>query len=77
MWRLRQLDLESARLQKFAAERDLEIEVVRVIAVKNGQPARPAKTACLCQDAGPGIIGSKKPGRFTGALWDAWRTSKN
>lgn len=77
MWHLRQLDLESAHLQKLVVERDLEIEVVRVIAVKNDECTRPAITACLCQDARPGNNGSKKLGRFTVALWDARRTSKN
>jgi putative transposase len=38
--RLRQIETENARLKKLLAERDLEIEVMKEIAVKNGRRAR-------------------------------------
>ncbi len=34
--RLRQLETENARLKKLVAERDLEIEVMKEVAAKNG-----------------------------------------
>jgi len=38
--RLRQLEQENAKLKKLVAERDLEIEVMKEIAAKNGRRAR-------------------------------------
>ena len=37
--RLRQLEAENAKLKKLVAERDLEIEVMKEIAAKNGERA--------------------------------------
>lgn len=51
--RLRQLELENARLKKLVVERDLEIEVMKEIAIKNGERTRPAQAGRLCQDARP------------------------
>ena len=35
VWHLKQLEAENARLKKLAAERDLEIEVMKEVAAKN------------------------------------------
>jgi putative transposase len=40
--RLRQLETENARLKKLVAERDLEIEVMKEVAAKNGERAGPS-----------------------------------
>src|ERR1044071_10319692 len=40
--RLKQLEQENARLKKLVAERDLEIEVMKEIAAKNGRRAGPS-----------------------------------
>ena len=37
--RLRQLEVENGRLKKLVAERDLEIEVMKEVAAKNGERA--------------------------------------
>jgi putative transposase len=37
--RLKQVEKQNARLKKLAAERDLEIEVMKEIAAKNGERA--------------------------------------
>ncbi len=57
--RLRQLEQENARLKKLLAERDLEIEVTKEIAGKNGERTRPSPTGCVRPRAGavgtPGV----------------------
>jgi len=40
--RLKQLEVENGRLKKLVAERDLEIEVMKEIAAKNGRRAGPS-----------------------------------
>ena len=42
--RLRQLEQENAKLKKLVAERDLEIEVMKEVAAKNGECTRSAQT---------------------------------
>src|SRR5215468_10621652 len=53
--RLKQLEQENARLKKLVAERDLEIEVMKEIATKNGEAgavysalAGPSRAGGLC-----------------------------
>ena len=43
--RLKALEVENARLKKIVAERDLEIEVMKEVAAKNGKRVRPAATS--------------------------------
>ena len=40
--RLKQLEIENARLKKLVAERDLEIEVMKEVAAKNWLACRPS-----------------------------------
>lgn len=54
--RLRTLEQENARLKKILAERDLEVEVMKEIAVKNGERTRPPATGGLRD--GPRAVGS-------------------
>ena len=49
--RLRVLEQQNARLKKLVAERDLEIEVMKEIAAKNGERARSAATGGLREGA--------------------------
>jgi len=49
--RLRQL--ENARLKKPVVERDLEIEVMKEIAVKTGERAGPPRRGIVCDRSGP------------------------
>src|SRR5271170_4773056 len=51
--RLKQLEQENARLKKLVAERDLEIEVMKEIAVKNGERAGPPRSGGVCDAPGP------------------------
>lgn len=57
VWRLKQLEQENARLKKLVAERDLEIEVIKEIAAKNGERAGAARwrmrQAGVCRGGGP------------------------
>ncbi len=46
--RLKQLEQENARLKKLVAERDLEIEVMKEIAAKNGERAGPPGAGDVC-----------------------------
>ena len=41
--RLRQLEQENGKLKKLVAERDLEIDVMKEVAAKNGERVRPAE----------------------------------
>ena len=43
--RLRQLEVENARLKKLVAERDLEIEVMKRLRQKTGERADPPQTS--------------------------------
>jgi putative transposase len=45
--RLKQLEAENARLKKLVAERDLEIEVMKEVAAKNGERAGPSAASCV------------------------------
>ena len=45
--RLKALSTENAKLKKLLAERDLEIEVMKEINRKNGEPAGSSRTVCL------------------------------
>src|SRR5215472_16645729 len=45
--RLRQIESENARLKKLLAERDLEIEVMKEIAAKNGRRAHASASSDL------------------------------
>ena len=45
--RLRALEAENAKLKKLVAERDLEIEVMKEVAAKNGRRARAPQTGSL------------------------------
>src|SRR5215467_10986319 len=47
--RLKQLEQENARLKKLVAERDLEIEVMKEIAAKNGERADPSRAGGVCE----------------------------
>jgi putative transposase len=47
--RLKQLEQENARLKKLVAERDLEIEVMKEIAAKNGERAGPSRAGGVCK----------------------------
>lgn len=51
--RLKTLEVESARLKKLLAERDLDIEVLEGINAKNGEPAGPGETGRARLRAGP------------------------
>ena len=51
--RLRSLEQENGRLRKMVADRDLEIEVMREIAEKNGERAGPPSTGAARGDARP------------------------
>lgn len=42
--KLRQLEQENAKLKKLVAERDLEIELMKEVAAKNGRRASPVST---------------------------------
>jgi putative transposase len=55
--RLRQLEAENARLKKLVADRDLEIEVMKEVAAKNGERARSAPASRL--RSGAGFVGAK------------------
>lgn len=50
--RLKELEPENARLRKLVAERDLEIEVVKEVAARNGEHAGPPATSCLRPERG-------------------------
>ena len=50
--RLKQLEQENARLKKLVAERDLEIEVMKEIAAKNGERAGPPGAGDACDAPG-------------------------
>jgi putative transposase len=50
--RLKQLEQENGRLKKILAERDLEIEVMKELAVKSDGRARSIGAAPLCSSAG-------------------------
>ena len=66
--RLKGLEVENTRLKKLVAERDLEIEVMKEIAAKNGErtgssradpfcnETRAEPTASVCADAGGSIM---------------------
>src|SRR6266545_2151008 len=45
--RLKQLETENARLKKLVAERDLEIEIMKEVAAKNGERAGPSAASCV------------------------------
>ena len=45
--RLRQIETENARLKKLLAERDLEIELMKEVAAKNGRRARASSSGRL------------------------------
>ena len=45
--RLKQLEAENARLKKLVAERDLEIEVMKEVAAKNGERAGSSASSCV------------------------------
>jgi putative transposase len=47
--RLKQLEQENARQKKLVAERDLEIEVMKEIAAKNGRRAGPSRAGGVCE----------------------------
>lgn len=47
--RLKQLEQENARLKKLVAERDLEIEVMKEIAAKNGRRAGLSRAGGICR----------------------------
>ena len=47
--RLRQLEVENARLKKMLAERDLQIDVMKEIASKNGEHLRPSGAGAACR----------------------------
>ena len=51
--RLRALEAENAKLKKLVAERDLEIEVMKEVAAKNGERARPSSAGRLRLSPGP------------------------
>lgn len=51
--RLRQIETENARLKKLSAERDLEIEVMMEIAVKNGRRAGASSADRVCKPTRP------------------------
>lgn len=48
---LKSLKTENARLKKILAERDLEIEIMKEIAEKNGERAGAQRTSPLCYAA--------------------------
>jgi putative transposase len=50
--RLKVLETENSRLKKLVAERDLEIEVMKEIAAKNGERTGSPGTNPFCNDAG-------------------------
>lgn len=52
--RLRSPETENARLKKRVAERDLEIEVVKEVAAKNGERTGSPVTGAVCTQTGPG-----------------------
>src|SRR3954463_11973486 len=52
--RLKQLEAENARLKELVAERDLEIEVMKEIAAKNGE--RAGSPCCSGVRDGPGPV---------------------
>ena len=66
--RLKALETENSRLKKLVAERDLEIEVMKEIAAKNGErtgspganpfcnETRAEPTAGVCADAGRAVV---------------------
>ena len=49
--RLRELEQENARLKKLLAERDLELDVMKEIAAKNGERTRSSPAGCVRQNA--------------------------
>jgi putative transposase len=49
---LKQLEQENGRLKKILAERDLEIEVMKEIALNRGERARSTGEGPLCSSAG-------------------------
>lgn len=51
--RLKQLEIENGRLKKILAERDLEIEVMKEIAAKNGERRRSPCRRIVCDGPGP------------------------
>jgi putative transposase len=51
--RLKQLEPENAPLKKLVAERDLEIEVMKEIAAKNGRRAGPSRAGGVCRAPRP------------------------
>ena len=51
--RLKQLEQKNARLKKLVTERDLEIEVMKEIAAKNGRRAGPSRAGCVCRSPRP------------------------
>ena len=55
--RLKQLEVENARLKKLVAERDLEIEVMKEIAAKNGERAGSSRAGGAC--ATPRAVATK------------------
>jgi putative transposase len=52
--RLMQLEVENARLKKLVAKRDLELEVMKEIAAKNGRPAGSSRAGGV-RDAARGV----------------------
>jgi putative transposase len=48
--RLRELERENMRLKKLVAERDLEIEVMKEVAAKNGKRISSTRAGALCHD---------------------------
>jgi putative transposase len=78
--RLKQLEQEDARLKKLVAERDLEIEVMKEIAVKNSERAGPSRAGGLwatpravatkvVHAAGSGAVGAGLPLGEGGEGW--------
>jgi putative transposase len=51
--RLKQFEQENARLKKTVAEPDLEIEVMKEIAAKNGRRSGPSRAGGVCATPGP------------------------
>ncbi len=47
-----QLEAKNARLKKLVAERDLEIEVMKEVAKKNGERAGPSAASCVWPERG-------------------------
>jgi putative transposase len=53
MQRLKQLEDENCRLKHIVAEQTLDIQALKAVVAKNGQPQRFARAGGLAPDAGP------------------------